>query len=124
MSAGEGASALKSDLANGTAPPFIWLTPNLCNDVHDCSNETSDNYLRGLMPSILASKWYGEDGTVILTFDEDTGENKIPTLVLHGTGAHRRLDAAGSHCARWPRSRTSRNCPGSAARRAPPRLRR
>ena len=50
------------------------------------------------MPSILASKWYGEDGTVILTFDEDTGENKIPTLVLHGTGAHRTLDAAGSHC--------------------------
>ncbi|TMD30060.1 MAG: hypothetical protein E6I95_16105 [Chloroflexi bacterium] len=92
------ASALKTDLANGTAPPFIWLTPNLCNDVHDCSNETSDNYLRGLMPSILASKWYGEDGTVILTFDEDTGENK--------------------------RSRTPTNCPGSAARRALPRLRR
>jgi phosphatidylinositol-3-phosphatase len=96
--AGEGASALKTDLANGTAPPFIWLTPNLCNDVHDCSNETGDNYLRALVPGILASKWYGEGGTVILTFDEDTGENKIATLVLHGAGAHRTLDAAGSHC--------------------------
>jgi phosphatidylinositol-3-phosphatase len=94
----EGASALKSDLANGTAPPFIWLTPNLCNDVHDCSGETGDNYLRGLVPSVLASKWYAEDGTVIVTFDEDAGENKIATVVLHGSGAHRTLDAAGNHC--------------------------
>jgi hypothetical protein len=96
--AGGGASALKADLANGTAPPFIWLTPNLCNDVHDCSNATGDNYLRGLVPSILASKWYAQDGTVILTFDEDTGEGKIATIVLHGSGAHRTLEAAGNHC--------------------------
>jgi hypothetical protein len=96
--AGEGASVLKSDLANGSAPPFIWLTPNLCNDVHNCSGATGDNYLRGLVPSILASKWYAEDGTVIVTFDEDEGENKIATVVLHGSGAHTTLDAAGNHC--------------------------
>jgi phosphatidylinositol-3-phosphatase len=96
--AGVGASALTTELANGTAPPFIWLTPNLCNDVHDCSSETGDNYLRGLVPSILASKWYAEDGAVVLTFDEDEGEGKIATVVLHGSGAGRTLEVAGNHC--------------------------
>ena len=27
---------LRADLTNGTVPNFAWITPNMCNDMHDC----------------------------------------------------------------------------------------
>src|SRR6266705_5827159 len=35
-----------SDLSSpSTASNFMWLTPNLCNDIHDCTVSTGDTYL-------------------------------------------------------------------------------
>src|SRR6266851_3026920 len=31
------ATALAGDIAAGRLPAFTWITPNLCNDTHDCS---------------------------------------------------------------------------------------
>jgi len=56
------------------------LRPNLINDGHDGSNEQVDNYLKSLIPSVLASTWYQESGIVMITWDESNGEGKIPTL--------------------------------------------
>jgi acid phosphatase len=35
-----------SDLAAKTLADYVWITPNLCNDMHDCSIATGDAWLR------------------------------------------------------------------------------
>ena len=46
---------------------------------------------------MLASRWYAENGTIIITWDEDEGEGKIATVVLHGAGGGRVINTAGNH---------------------------
>src|SRR5205809_238638 len=36
------ATSLAGDIAARRLPAFIWITPNLCNDTHDCSVQTGD----------------------------------------------------------------------------------
>jgi hypothetical protein len=62
------ATQLKTDLANGTLPQFVFITPDLCNDMHDCSVAHGDHYLAQLIPPLL--KQLGPDGFLILNWDE------------------------------------------------------
>ncbi len=57
-----------SDLRNGTLPTFGWVTPDLCNDAHDCPLARSDRYLSRLVPALLPR--LGPDGYLVITFDE------------------------------------------------------
>jgi len=70
--AGSGASVLVSDLiSTSTASNFMWLTPNGCNDMHDCSVSTGDNYLSVLVPKILNSNIFKtQRAALFITFDE------------------------------------------------------
>jgi phosphatidylinositol-3-phosphatase len=65
-------------------PPsrFVWITPNMCNDMHDCSIGTGDTWASENLPSLIA--WdAANDGILILTFDENDGGpgNQIPTIL-------------------------------------------
>jgi acid phosphatase len=91
------AAEFANDLSAGTLPAFVFYVPNLINDGHDAGNEVVDNYLKGLIPRVLASPWYAENGSIIITWDEDEGEGKIATVVLHGAGGAKVLSTAGSH---------------------------
>jgi hypothetical protein len=44
---------LAADERDRTMPTLTWITPNLCNDMHDCSVSTGDRFLAGLVPSLL-----------------------------------------------------------------------
>jgi acid phosphatase len=68
---------LRSDIAAGALPAFSWLTPNLCNDMHDCSVATGDMYLAGIVPQLLGA--VGPSGAVFVVWDEGTSN-------LHGGG--------------------------------------
>lgn len=71
---------LLSDLRNNTLPKFSLITPNLCNDTHDCSVATGDNYLKNLVPQILNSTAYTSGTTaLIIVWDEDT---PAPNIVI------------------------------------------
>ena len=73
-------SPLAQDLANDTLPTFSFITPNLCNDTHDCSVATGDTYLSKLVPLILKSAAYRSGTTALLImWDEDT---PIPNIVI------------------------------------------
>jgi phosphatidylinositol-3-phosphatase len=64
---------------------FTFLTPNLCNDMHDCSVATGDSWLSTFLPKILDSPTYTAGGTaVFITWDEDNGSsgNQVPLLVI------------------------------------------
>jgi len=49
-------------------PDFVWVTPDLCNDTHDCSVATGDRYLETLVPKLLGG--LGPRGVVVITYDE------------------------------------------------------
>lgn len=74
-------SQLDADLS-GSTPRFAWITPNLCNDGHDCSSRVADDFLRGLVPKILASEAWRSGGVLFLTWDESDGsDNRVPLIV-------------------------------------------
>ena len=80
-------SQLLGDIAAGALPTFTWLTPNLCNDMHDCSVATGDAYLAGIVPLLLGT--LGPDGALFLVWDEGTsnthGGGQV-TMVAAGSG--------------------------------------
>lgn len=65
-------TSLHGDLSSAHAPDFAWVTPNLCNDGHDCSTATADTWLSDNLQPVLASPWFTQGGVVILTWDEGT----------------------------------------------------
>ncbi|HMC71159.1 MAG TPA: alkaline phosphatase family protein, partial [Mycobacteriales bacterium] len=67
----------RTDLANGTLPSFSNIVPNLCNDAHDCSLSTADNWLSANIAPLLASPVFQQDGLLIITFDEAGGDNTL-----------------------------------------------
>jgi phosphatidylinositol-3-phosphatase len=76
-------TALDGDLA-GATPSFVWITPDLCHDGHDCSSRQADDFLAGLVPKILASAAWRDGGVLFVTWDEDDGGggNRVPAIVV------------------------------------------
>ncbi len=67
-----GFGALASDLRAGRLPTFAWISPNLCDDGHDCSTRTADRFLARTLPAIIRE--LGPRGFLVLTWDEGTSE--------------------------------------------------
>jgi hypothetical protein len=61
---------LRADERSNSLPRFVWITPNLCHDMHDCSVAQGDRFLAGLIPPLLRS--LGRRGLLFLTWDEGT----------------------------------------------------
>ena len=76
-------SQFASDMS-GTVPQFVWITPDLCNDGHDCSNAVVSNWLSQVVPTILDSDAWNENGVLFITYDEgEDSANSVLTLVIH-----------------------------------------
>jgi hypothetical protein len=63
---------LAADERAARLPRFIWITPNLCHDMHDCSVATGDLFLGGLVPPLLQA--LGPRGLLFLTWDEGSSD--------------------------------------------------
>ncbi len=59
-----------TDLANNKVPNFVWITPNLCNDGHDCSASTADGFLGYEVSKIFTSPAFDQNSLLVITFDE------------------------------------------------------
>jgi hypothetical protein len=59
-------------------PSFVWVTPNLTDDTHNGTVAQGDNYLQSLVTAVQATQWYAQNGTIIITYDEDEGETNPP----------------------------------------------
>ncbi|TMB76559.1 MAG: hypothetical protein E6J46_11275 [Chloroflexi bacterium] len=76
-------SQFAHDLA-GSVPRFVWITPNLCHDGHDCSTATADSWLAQTVPAILATPAWQDNGVLFITWDEgEDSANSVLTLVIH-----------------------------------------
>jgi hypothetical protein len=75
---------LSQDIAAGNLPSFAFVTPNLCDDTHDCGVQTGDAWLSTWIPRIVAGPNYMSGNTlIVLTWDEGVGtDNLIPTMVI------------------------------------------
>jgi hypothetical protein len=63
-------------------PRFIWITPNLCHDMHDCGVSTGDRFLATLVPGLLRS--LGRNGVLFLTWDEGSSDAGCCRLAAGG----------------------------------------
>ena len=63
-----GFAALTADLRRGALPTYAWVSPNLCDDTHDCAVGTGDRFLARLVPALLRE--IGPRGFVVITWDE------------------------------------------------------
>jgi len=61
-----------TDLSRGTLPSFVWVTPNLDDDMHDGSVGAADKWLKTNIAPILTSAWFTQHrSTLIITMDEN-----------------------------------------------------
>ena len=74
---------LQTDLTNNTVANYVWITPNQFNDMHttlaggyksltgDAAKiKQGDDFLSQIVPMIMASQAYQNDGAIILWWDE------------------------------------------------------
>jgi hypothetical protein len=65
--AAPGLAPLAAALASANPPAYSVVTPNVCDDTHDCSVSTGDSWLAANVPVLLRA-----GAVVIVTFDEGT----------------------------------------------------
>jgi phosphatidylinositol-3-phosphatase len=69
-----------------TSARFTFVTPNICDDMHDCSVATGDAWLKRFMTKLLRKHSYRRGrAAVFITFDEGSdgsAGNRIPTIVV------------------------------------------
>ncbi|MCL5125340.1 MAG: alkaline phosphatase family protein [Deltaproteobacteria bacterium] len=79
-------SQLGTDLAlRGTTPDFVWISPNSCHDMHDCSVEVGDNWLSVEVPNILKSKAFAaQNSLLVILWDEadNKNSNRVPIFLF------------------------------------------
>jgi hypothetical protein len=83
-------SELKTDLLNNTVSQYNFITPNLCNDMHNSNGcqssdevKNGDTWLSQQIPMIMNSKAYQEGGAIFITWDEsENGDHPIGMIVL------------------------------------------
>jgi len=80
---------LSKDLASNSVARYNFITPNVCNDMHDsCSplrNKVAqgDTWLARYLPDILNSQAYRDGGVVFITWDEaERADGPIGMIVL------------------------------------------
>ena len=78
---------LATDLKKGTLAHYNWITPNLCDDMHDsCGGDPiahGDTWLSQNVPAILKSAAFKKGGALFIVWDEaDSGDGPIPMIVL------------------------------------------
>lgn len=90
-------SQLGKDLSAGKVARYNFITPNLCDDMHDsCGGNAiahGDAWLKKTVPMILDSTAYRSGGVLFITWDEAAaGNGPVPMIVLSpfakGNGYH------------------------------------
>jgi len=88
--------ALADALDQDALPAFVFVTPDLCNDTHDCPVADGDAWLSRWIPRLIASTAYQRGTTVIfVVWDEPTpmpfvvvAPSVTPATVITGTVNH------------------------------------
>ncbi len=75
-----------ADLAADTYR-YMWITPDMCNNMHSCDPEVADAWLKKTVDQIMASPGYKAGGAIFILFDEGNlrilgAAADLPTIVI------------------------------------------
>jgi acid phosphatase len=91
------AGPLHDDVTTGTLPTLGWVTPDLCNDAHDCPPRVADDWLRSWLPVIMDGPDFRAGRlAVVVTFDEADGSDANTVLTTLIAPAVRHVVSATS----------------------------
>lgn len=76
-------SGFAADLAGNALPDFVWITPDLCHDMHDCPVQTGDTWLKGFLPQIFNSAAW-KSSALFLLWDEGSSNEGCCTIAQGG----------------------------------------
>jgi len=105
-------SQLSTDLSNGNVPQFVWITPNVCNDMHggiythvnghpetpcpyantptDANQaalyKNGDTFLQTWVTAIMNSKAWTGNSAIFVTWDEGSYADTAPYQPLDNSG--------------------------------------
>jgi acid phosphatase len=90
---------LATDFASrATAPNFAFVTPNLCNDGHDCALSTTDAWLAREVPALMLSPAFADSRSLlVITFDEGAGASDRVATILAGDGVKSGFQSATAY---------------------------
>jgi len=81
--------ALQADIEAGRLPNFIFITPNMCNNSHDCTLDVTDDWLaqqtEALLPALEAD---GPNYLLVVMFEEgddsllDKAGGRVPVILI------------------------------------------
>jgi phosphatidylinositol-3-phosphatase len=66
-------SQLDVDIANHAVPRYVFIAPNLDNDMHDAPIAQGDAWLANEIPKLMATDNYKNGGVIFLMWDEGGG---------------------------------------------------
>jgi phospholipase C len=90
---------LALDLARDT-PSFVWITPGLCHDGHDCALTDAGPWLEELVARIVDSAAWRDHGELFVVWDEGDGRSSVvPLIVASPDVSARRVDSSYDHYA-------------------------
>ena len=78
-------SELATDIGQDMVPRYVFITPDLDNDMHDGSIRDSDNWMAREIPKLMATDAYKNGGAIFLLGDEGGGypaDDDPPFLIL------------------------------------------
>jgi hypothetical protein len=78
---------LAIDLADNTLPNYGFITPNGCDDAHDCGLNVADNWMKSNIDPLIKSPQFHKDGLLVIVFDEsDTddanGGGRVAAVII------------------------------------------
>jgi phosphatidylinositol-3-phosphatase len=56
-------------------PRYVWVTPSLCHDGHDCAPSVAGNWLTSFVAQVTRSAAWQQGGVLYVTWDEADGDN-------------------------------------------------
>ena len=86
---------LTTDLNSNNVPQFVWISPNVCNDMHGgaaCPSYPSlvtqgDNFLKQWVSAIMSSKAWTGNSVIFITWDETGYNSPEATFIAPGPDA-------------------------------------
>jgi phosphatidylinositol-3-phosphatase len=77
-----GFERLRADLKAGSLPSFAWISPNLCDDGHDCGVGAGDRFLARTVPALLRE--LGPHGMLVISWDEGVSDGRCCAVAAGG----------------------------------------
>ena len=78
---------LQNDIDAGTLPNFIFITPNMCNNSHDCNLIVTDVWIAELLDRLVpALDQEGSNYLIVLNWDEGQGDGSCCGLAAQAGG--------------------------------------